>query len=432
MEPLKLVKYALDSSISLVNKGEDPTVALEKVSRNLDLNRNYIQRTGELLNVALHYDHFRKHASERASEFPVADIVKVSSAIFGQVPETENEKKASWFVTAEEDIDFESYLARPSFKKTAAQISRTAEKNDSYDTSLRGQWEKAANYLDRLDKEIDELRTEKAANEIQLEALFNSLVAEFKKHGAARESFDDFETSAYTRFGSRAVPYINLVYKAAELDEPRGLHDDKAISYSDLPSVDKLASILSLSSAIREKKAELQEAESFVTAQRTQMKLAAARLHHGVVSEDTVEGCEKLASELDTFLEKNAGPIAKSLIESLVSEYRNAGQGGKSPVFKNTESDNNERARLLQDLIMTDPILAHQDPRKIISAYQQILRLSPQLAKEKEVVRSMLRQLTATQSLHPTEAGQLVEANTNMLRQHGLLHSTEEHKPSKK
>jgi hypothetical protein len=96
-----------------------------------------------------------------------------------------------------------------------------------------------------------------------------------------------------------------------------------------------------------------------------------------------------------------------------------------SATFPNTEMDNHERVALIQDLIMTDPILSKLDPRKVLNAYQQVLKLSPHLSKEKEVARAILRQLTATQALGPMEANQYIEANTNLLKQHKLMH--EEH-----
>ena len=94
MEPLKIVKHALDSTIALINKGTEPTAALEKISRDLDLNPNYIQRVGESLNVALHYNHFTKTASDRSEDFPVANIPEVTKAIFGTIEKTNIQKKS--------------------------------------------------------------------------------------------------------------------------------------------------------------------------------------------------------------------------------------------------------------------------------------------------------------------------------------------------
>jgi endonuclease III len=85
---------------------------------------------------------------------------------------------------------------------------------------------------------------------------------------------------------------------------------------------------------------------------------------------------------------------------------------------------------MLQELIMTDPILSKQPPQKVVNAYQQFIRLAPQLSKEKEVVGSSLREMLMGQGLHTSDANQLVETNTNVMRQDQMLHGmTAEGKP---
>jgi Glu-tRNA(Gln) amidotransferase subunit E-like FAD-binding protein len=212
MEPIKLVKYALDSTVALIAKGEHPTSALEKVARELELNTNYIQRTGEALNVALHYDHFKKVASaDKAKEFPVADIPGVQKNIFGAKEKTLAQKKAEWFPKATLDIDYNSYLTNPAFKEQTNNILKTAANFDSFKTSLTGQYKKAAEYIDVLNKTIDKLKTEKVSHDTYLESSFNNLVKHFKKEAAARTAFHEFESQAYSAHGKRVAPYLDLI-----------------------------------------------------------------------------------------------------------------------------------------------------------------------------------------------------------------------------
>ena len=75
---------------------------------------------------------------------------------------------------------------------------------------------------------------------------------------------------------------------------------------------------------------------------------------------------------------------------------------------------------MLQELATTDPILAKLPTHKVVDAYQQMLRLSPEMSKEKEVVRSFLRSSTAGQAIDPYVGGQLIDANTRLLRQHQM------------
>jgi hypothetical protein len=51
---------------------------------------------------------------------------------------------------------------------------------------------------------------------------------------------------------------------------------------------------------------------------------------------------------------------------------------------------------------------------------------------EKEVVRSLLRSMTAAQSLGTMEANQLIEGNTAYLKQHQMLHAVNDDKKKDK
>ncbi len=432
MEPLKLVKYALDSTIALINKGTEPTSALEKISRDLELNPNYIQRVGESLNVALHYNHFTKTASDRSEDFPVANIPEVTKSIFGETNKTSIQKKSEWFSPSAETIDYNKYLTNKAFQKVAGDISKTVA-SDSYQTSLKGLYKQAADYISSLDRELDVLRTEKVANDAYLEACFNALVNGFKKTASARQSFHDFETKALSEHGDRAKDYLDLIYKAAGLTEVRGTRDEHKMFFDKTKELNMFDSLLKSAAQVGELSQKLQDTELFVGFQRASFKQAGFKLH------SNLEETEKTASEnyadfLDTVLEKIAGPLTSSLLTDLYSRLDDAtyGRDKKSPTFKNTRMDDINRSTLLQELIMTDSILKHQDPKKVIQAYQQILRLAPHLAMEKEVVRSLLRSMTAAQSLGTMEANQLIEGNTAYLKQHQMLHAVNDDKKKDK
>lgn len=423
MEPLKLVKYALDSTISLINKGSDPGDALEKVSRDLSLNPNYIQRVGESLNVALHFNHFKKEASARAEDFPVANIPTVTKKIFGEKQATLEEKKASWFSSNADKVDYTRFLTNAQFQKTAKDISETKANYDGFGTSLKGVYKQAADYISYLDKEVDHLATEKVSNDIYLESCFNALVREFKKTAAARQEFHDFETKALHDHGEKAAAYIDLIYKAAELKEVRGKKEDCTLIFKKGKELEMFDSLLKSASKVAEMAEKLKDMEIFTGFQRASFKQAGYKLHNAI-AETEKTAAENYADFLDTALEKIAGPVTTSLLTDLYGQLSDAtyGRDKKSPTFKNTRMDDINRTTLLQELIMTDPILKHQDPKKVIQAYQQILRLAPHLAMEKEVVRSLLRSMTAAQSLGTMEANQLIEGNTSYLKQHQMLH----------
>ncbi len=106
-----------------------------------------------------------------------------------------------------------------------------------------------------------------------------------------------------------------------------------------------------------------------------------------------------------------------SHIDSMISDSFFGGKNKKNTGARaNVTLDNMERQLLLQDLMMTDPILSKIPPAKLAKAYEQILRLSPQVSKEKEVVRAMLRQAVASQAVAPHDADQWTRLDTDILR----------------
>ena len=124
-EPNILIKTALNDAVQKVNSGMSPTEALKKVAAELDLNPNYIQRTGEALNVALHYKHF-KTASDRSSEFEIADIPKVIKDVFTSSEKTAAEYISENFSSSEAHdtvFNYNRMLSNPVYKRAFLEIN---------------------------------------------------------------------------------------------------------------------------------------------------------------------------------------------------------------------------------------------------------------------------------------------------------------------
>ena len=88
--------------------------------------------------------------------------------------------------------------------------------------------------------------------------------------------------------------------------------------------------------------------------------------------------------------------------------------------IKLNEVDNRNRAFLLQELISTDPIISKFPTHQTVDAYQQLLRIAPELSNEKEITRAFLRQAGASQAIDPFQAEQLISANNNLFKQHQM------------
>lgn len=226
-----LLKHAVDEIVRGINNDKlEPQAAVVKVAKELDLNVNFIKRACEVVNVALTYNHFKKHADARDQDFPIVDAANVTKEIFGNKEKTAAELKAEWFPSQDFDVESINYgriLTDPQYKKAYVQIVSSPEKHDKFITSVRGIFEKSAAYLEKLEKERDELHIQKIGKSQDYSAKFAALIEKFGRDVAYRTPFGEFESQVYSMYGEDSTPFVDLVYKTAGLTEDRGVHDSK-------------------------------------------------------------------------------------------------------------------------------------------------------------------------------------------------------------
>jgi uncharacterized Zn finger protein (UPF0148 family) len=488
-EPNILIKTALNDAVQNVNAGLSPTAALKKVANDLDLNPNYIQRTGEALNVALHYKHF-KTASDRSTEFEIADIPQAIADVFTVNEKTASEYASETFVSGDSNdtvFNYNRILSNPVYKRAFMEIVNASETHNSYPTTFNTVYEKSANYVQKLSKQAEETQVAKIAAELDMNIQFSSLSDEFSKDAGYRTSFEEFESQVFSKHGEASVPYLDLLYKTAKLDEERGVHDSSYIMFDRCKEASLFDELIKSAEAFIETQKIAEEvAESLVfessylkEAHKLMGKQAAAECPKcGCTIGKPKKGCtcshdcEKKAEEEDKESDNNEeqepedpvlaeikkkvsvknkeddkDPVLKEALEKeaffgmighlvgasnmmhgLVNEpaHKSISHGMESLFTTKTHSpggtkpnmtlDNMERKLLLQELMLTDSILSKVSPAKVARAFEQLLRLSPEISKEKEVVRANLRAMVASQAFGTFEADQLTKLDTNMLK----------------
>jgi hypothetical protein len=473
-EPNILIKTALDEAVQKVNAGMTPTEALKKVASDMDLNPNYIQRTGEALNVALHYNHF-KTASDRSDEFEIADIPKAIQDSFTFNDKTAAESIAEQFSASDANetiFNYNRMLSNPVYKRAFLEVVGATETEEYFPTTFSKVYEKSANYIQKLNKAAEEAEVQKTAAEIELNICFSSLAQEFRKEAASRVAFEEFESQVFSKHGSTALPYLDLIHKTACPKDERGVHDSGYIMFDQSKQAmlfDKLMESAAEFITSEKQAAEIKENLDFESAY---LKDALKTLgkNAGVKKEDTLheksetieeekkehaDGSEKLDEDpvmqevkkkasnseytvgekyaqdpvLEEALQKEAfaglggfgglGSFVQGIIEPPTTEAfgapftRSAAPDIKPP---NQTLDNMERKLLLQELMMTDPILSKISPAKVARAYEQLLRLSPEISKEKEVVRAELRAMVSSQALSKFDADLFAKTDSSMLK----------------
>lgn len=491
-EPNILIKTALNDAVQKVNEGMPPTAALKKVANELDLNPNYIQRTGEALNVALHYKHF-KTAADRSSEFEIADIPQAIQDVF-----TVNEKTASEYISetfvdggaSDTVFNYNRILSNPVYKRAFMEIIGNDESYDSYPTSFAKIYEKSANYVDKLTKQAEEAQVSKVAAELDMNIQFSSLSDEFLKDAGYRTSFEEFESQVFSKHGEASLPYLDLLHKTACPNDERGVHDSSYIMFNQCKEASLFDSLIKSAEAFITTQKEAEEIAESLAFESSYLKDAHRLMGKQAVAECPDCGCqigkpkkgctckhdsEKKAEKDDDetdyneetepedpvlaeikkkvsagnksvkeasidpvlaeAMEKEAffgmighlvgtskmmhgmvnDPTHKSIssgIENMLSPKSHT-PGGIKP---NLTLDNMERKLLLQELMMTDPILSKVSPVRVARAFEQLLRLSPEISKEKEVVRAELRAMVSSQALSKFDADVMTKLDTGMLK----------------
>jgi len=381
--PNILIKEALQQAVSEINSGLTPTDALKKTAEYYDLNYEFIQRTGEALNTALHLNHF-KHASDKAAEFPIADIKGVINDLYKENEKTANHTQSEYFPSAQlfnPIPDLDKIFTRPLHKEAYLKIAN-APKDEKPALSAKAVLEKASNYIRKLETDVTNSLIKESEATLNIDASFCNLADSFKRDIGGRTPFEEFESQSFSKYGEDALPYLDLIYKHANLDEERGVHDSGYTIFDECPELKKLSKFFDYVKQADEVKKEASIAKENLSFEKDYV----AEIYKNA------EALKKKSSGPDDpVLEKDAAGFAdlfKHVQEQLKSEQK------KSPGPTSDKAmDLFEQQALLQDLILRDPVLKQEDPHKVIQAYEQIVRLSPSVAKERSVVTAMLRQM---------------------------------------
>jgi hypothetical protein len=297
------------------------------------------------------------------------------------------------------------------------------------------------------------------AAEISLNHQFSSLSDEFKKDAGYRSSFEEFESQVFAKHGEESVQYLDLLHKVACPNEERGVHDSRYITFEQSKEASLFDNLMQAASDMVESVKTAEDVQEYLNSEKSFMKECRMMLGKTARMENIQEPQEKLPEVEEAEEQESEDPVLAMvkkkvaaasepedhqdpvLKEAIQKEAFGAlGGFGKmlsdiaqAPLtdtlhssFKshqtaagprpNLTMDNMERKLLLQELMMTDPILSKVNPAKVARAFEQILRLSPEISKEKEVVRAELRAMVSTQALSKYDAELMTKLDMGMLK----------------
>lgn len=446
--PDTLLKYAVEEIVTCINKqGMEPQAAVTKVAADLNLNANFIKRAAEVINVALHYNHFKKHADAKADDFKIVDATKVAQDVLKLDDKTAAQLKSEWFTTDENaaGINYLRYLHDPLFKEAFAAIVNCPAKETSFPTSPKGVAEKSANYMLRLEKKADEALTKHAGDDFMVKRAFSSLIDQFRRGEGYHTPWTEFEKQAFSLYGEPAVEFLDFMYKTAGMTEARGAHDAKYTMFDTCTEAKMFGEFLKHAAELRQSKEAVEVAthnlafekeavrklfleygqrtgktaaaqESVLDQIRREVPKEAADPVAYIAKKKVKEAEDKRAARIEA-IRKEAGGIVMDPVQFIQNKVQSEAEPRSS--FPSTSpEDNRKRQFIFEELAATDPVLTQIEPHKLVAAYQQALHVGPELTKEKEIMRSYLRQaVSGVGGVDPFAAQQLISANSALVAQ---------------
>jgi len=417
----------LKSSVNHYNSGMSSTEAVTKAASDAKLNIDQTERLVEMFNTAKTIHHFNKHAKDdqKAASFELCDGNQVVLSLFDKLPDG-----AKITVVPRKPVDFTE--RDYSFYNKAAQdgllnvtvINGISGNETPIDHSVDGL--SIDNQMSRANKVIHDTRdVAKHAASISAQLQETASANLMKAADTLRRNYDDVASAKLTRLAAIIKSddtLKNVIDKFASFIPSylKAAFDNPVTS----PVVDDsdLKEYLCL---IKEASRCLRESDSLDQEQGTLTK-AANSFEKDMY--DAISEKEKEGSVLDCFFidkgaqapeDKGSKPKQPSLVNpqdvasTLYKPLGGIEQGISELIqYPDIEASNKlvsrlkdtHRSIILEDLIVTDPVISDVDPNIVAKAYKNIIQTAPEISLNKEVVRAILRSSVHSLAVSPFDA----------------------------
>lgn len=411
----------LQDAVSNYNIGMDEEMAIAKSASDHGFNKAQTERLVELYNTSRTLHHFEHNANEKAAAFHLADKEAVLNLLF----DSSNDKMASEFV---EHIDPSADYGDP---ETDFYNCKSAEEFPFEQT-----FEKTANDIPDLD-----------ANAFRMERQLSKLRKEAEFLGDEARIESEMAHAALSKLAARISSYFDygdtkkIASVVGLLADPKNVGVFESLS-AYLPEHVlgcnvKLAHVID-DRTVREEADLIGQIVEHVGKSEQLLSKAEQRLEtckqasadfNKLILDYVDDG--RSINAMDEFVSKQADLSGAALmtmalggIPTYVSDIRKTPKAvDKEVEDANKRLINTHREMLLSDLVNNDPYLSEEDPKTIAGYYSHFAELSPELANNKEVVRSVLRQAVHNGGggYSPFDAGSFLDAEKTLREVKGTL-----------
>lgn len=252
--------------------------------------------------------------------------------------------------------------------------------------------------------------------------------------GAAQQGFD----MGYMQGQESALPHISerereLAARNTELAD--ATHKFEAdLMRSDLASEEALANqAQALEQQLHKERADIGAAASN-SIEAEKLKLDREKFEHQKSLPPPPKGGggkEQKPAGKGFIMENVVNPWIKSVPETLSRSYDANLQRQQEAAKEQYEGL--QRQELLVDLLSNDPVLANEDPNKIGRIYEAVWQIAPNLTRQKEIMRSILRAASQTIATDAYDALSWTQLEKNITQiVNGLTGEKEPEKPAQR
>ena len=435
---------ALEASVEVFNSGSTPVEAVYKAADAEDFNIEQTRRLCEMFNTARTLYHYTANPEKRAERFEVVDPDQVIEKLFARsnvgkklahsdleiseeyfVPERDPaiQKAASLsddsFLDLVEDTPTEEEQIGRVMRRALSDKRAAAHAADEADIASMQAWNLAHDLARRVKYAFDIGDTGSyeylARNSTLTGLLASDLPRYIQEHAVPKLAFNkSVEVNPVAERWMHELAEIdtllqksaNLLAAASDLEKyaDEFMRDNLDTLNPPPPAPDEFDSMLDNAS---------KEANAVKTADSD--------------GPDFLELGTRTVGGVRKALEEPTEPARKA-VGAAASDYISTGLKGllRDKYKKDNEevSDylkHQQQSIMFEELVRTDPVLSEVDPQQLSDAYLTILDLAPEVAYNKAIVRSMLRQMVHSDAFSVFDADNLTRLEKTLEQVRGKL-----------
>ena len=417
-------------AVALVDdKGLTPDAALQKVAEDLQYSPGFLKAACNAFNTGRQLAQWNENDSvlDKLASFPLADYDNIHDKMWGKA----QEKVAAASFTQPKFLTYDEQFRQELLNRDLSAFTKSASAEPELspmaaDEQADNRTKRAYASYDYLNRLAEEARREKTAAASQLEKTVGQLEDYFRKFAHDRLSLAHVQHAAATYYGTAGKALMHHI--ADQLPNEKRASDYTSSWSGFQLAVDRTQEPYTLIEASIKRAAVYQIAIDQLN--EAQEKLAEAKKAVAPFSQPRFESSNGSPVTLTPSLLPNAGEkeantgVSAALAGGLgmgtareLGEYAIHGADSRMQGLLNELDDPNHlnelrkiRAQTVLTQLMSDPEspISSYDPEEVLSAYNDMIKLSPRLADQPSAVGPLLNKRLAG-NIEPFELGETLK-----------------------